>query len=73
MLPLTGATGQTTLKVSCSYYYCQEGAEGLCKAAAVAWTVPIEIAPMGPAPSNLPTPLRRWNESSPRGSGRLGF
>jgi len=43
-LPLAAATGQTTLKVSCSYYYCAEGAEGLCKAAAVVWTVPVELA-----------------------------
>jgi sugar lactone lactonase YvrE/thiol-disulfide isomerase/thioredoxin len=48
-LPLTAATGQTTLKVSCSYYYCQEGAEGLCKAAAVVWTVPVEVAADAPA------------------------
>ncbi|HEX4146762.1 MAG TPA: thioredoxin-like domain-containing protein [Pirellulales bacterium] len=47
-LPLTAASGQTTLKVSCSYYYCAEGAEGLCKAAAVVWTVPVEIAADAP-------------------------
>ena len=48
-LPLTAATGQTTLKVSCSYYYCHEGADGLCKAAAVVWTVPVEIAADAPS------------------------
>ena len=48
-LPLAATAGKTTLKVSCSFYYCQEGAEGLCKAAAVAWTVPVEVAADAPA------------------------
>ncbi len=48
-LPLIAAAGKTTLKVSCSYYYCQEGAEGLCKAAAVIWTVPVEVSNGAPA------------------------
>ena len=47
-LPLAAAAGKTTLKVSCSFYYCQEGAEGLCKAAAVTWTVPVEVAADAP-------------------------
>jgi NHL repeat len=49
VLPLIAAAGKTTLKVSCSYYYCHEGAEGLCKAAAVIWTVPVEVSNGAPA------------------------
>jgi DNA-binding beta-propeller fold protein YncE len=48
-LPLAAPTGHATLKVSCSYFYCQEGAEGLCKAAAVVWTVPVEVVTDAPS------------------------
>jgi DNA-binding beta-propeller fold protein YncE len=46
-IPLTAKTGTARLKVSLVYYYCQEGAEGLCKAGSVVWTVPLEIAENG--------------------------
>lgn len=46
-VPLTGKAGAARLKVSLAYYYCQEGAEGLCKAGSVVWTVPLEIAENG--------------------------
>ncbi|MGD9649017.1 MAG: thioredoxin-like domain-containing protein [Pirellulales bacterium] len=43
-VPVTAAAGSAKLKVSLAYYYCREGAEGLCKAGSVSWTVPVEIA-----------------------------
>jgi DNA-binding beta-propeller fold protein YncE len=42
-LPLGGATGAEKLQVSLAYYYCQEGAEGVCKAGSVVWSVPLEV------------------------------
>jgi hypothetical protein len=42
-LPVTADTGRETLKVSLTYYYCQEGSEGLCKVGSVVWTLPIEL------------------------------
>ena len=44
-LPVDAQTGRDTLEVSLNYFYCQSGAEGLCKAGSVVWTVPIEVAP----------------------------
>ncbi|MEX2561216.1 MAG: thioredoxin-like domain-containing protein, partial [Pirellulales bacterium] len=41
-LPLTSSQGQTTLKVSLTYYYCQESG-GLCKVGSVVWNVPVRI------------------------------
>jgi hypothetical protein len=41
-LPLTSSQGHTTLKVSLTYYYCQESG-GLCKVGSVVWNVPIRI------------------------------
>jgi len=43
-LPLTAASGEDSLKVSMSVFYCQEGAEGLCKSTNLAWTVPVKLA-----------------------------
>jgi thiol-disulfide isomerase/thioredoxin len=43
-LPLGRAEGEETLKVSLGYYYCQKGAEGLCKAGSVVWTVPVKLS-----------------------------
>jgi hypothetical protein len=42
-LPLTGRSGQATLSVSLGFYYCQERAEGICKAASVIWKAPIRL------------------------------
>jgi len=44
-LPVDAQTGRDTLEISLNYFYCQSGAEGLCKAGSVVWTVPIELAP----------------------------
>jgi hypothetical protein len=46
-LPLSNPQGSEKLKVSLAYYYCQEGAEGLCKAGSVVWSVPVELAADG--------------------------
>ncbi len=35
------------LTVAVTYYYCRQGAEGLCKVGAVAWTVPLKLVPQG--------------------------
>ena len=43
-LPLDSSTGRETLRVSVTYYYCREGAEGVCKFGTVAWLVPIELS-----------------------------
>ncbi|MFO0870687.1 MAG: thioredoxin-like domain-containing protein [Pirellulales bacterium] len=45
-VPVKG-TGDDTVKVSFSYYYCQEGNEGLCKAGAVVFTVPLKVGTEG--------------------------
>ncbi|HUY33002.1 MAG TPA: thioredoxin-like domain-containing protein [Pirellulales bacterium] len=43
-LPLNAIAGRAQLRVWLSYYYCQEGTEGLCKAGGVVWTVPVTLA-----------------------------
>jgi hypothetical protein len=46
-LPVTAATGRDTIRVSVDYYYCREGAEGICKAGTVAWIMPLELSDSG--------------------------
>jgi thiol-disulfide isomerase/thioredoxin len=43
-----GSDGSEKLEVTVAYYYCQEGSEGICKAASVVWTLPVEISAAGP-------------------------
>ena len=43
-LPVTGDAGTDRLKVSLAFYYCQEGAEGVCKAGSVVWMLPLNVA-----------------------------
>jgi thiol-disulfide isomerase/thioredoxin/sugar lactone lactonase YvrE len=43
-LPVQSDTGEQTLEVGLVYYYCREGAEGLCKVGSVVWTVPIRLS-----------------------------
>ena len=38
-------TGNEVLDVVVGFYYCKKGAEGVCKAATAAWTVPVAFAP----------------------------
>ena len=50
-LPVEAASGRDELRIALSYYYCREGAEGLCKAGIVVWTVPLELKPDAAATS----------------------
>jgi sugar lactone lactonase YvrE/thiol-disulfide isomerase/thioredoxin len=43
-LPVRGASGRDTAAITIDYYYCREGAEGLCKVGSVAWIVPLELS-----------------------------
>ncbi len=42
-LAVTAATGEDSVQLSFRYYYCQEGAEGLCKIGSVTFTVPMKL------------------------------
>jgi hypothetical protein len=44
-LPVDATSGRDALRIGLSYYYCREGAEGLCKVGSVVWTVPLELKP----------------------------
>jgi hypothetical protein len=44
-LPLEAAQGRDTFRLVLDYYYCRIGAEGLCKAGTVLWTIPLEVSP----------------------------
>ncbi len=45
-LPVTGE-GKDSLDVGVTFYYCQEGGEGLCKVGNAAWSVPLEVSAAG--------------------------
>jgi hypothetical protein len=47
-LPVAAASGHDALRVVLDYYYCREGAEGLCKFSTVAWSVPLELSATAP-------------------------
>ncbi|MGY8767088.1 MAG: thioredoxin-like domain-containing protein [Pirellulales bacterium] len=52
-IPLeVSGTGSSNIRVSMSYYYCQVGNVGLCKAASVQWAVPIVVVEQG-GPSSV--------------------
>jgi thiol-disulfide isomerase/thioredoxin len=51
-VPVTGE-GQDTVKVSLSYYYCQEGNEGLCKVGGVVFTIPLKVDAAGASQAEL--------------------
>lgn len=42
-LPVAG-NGSDLLRVSINYFYCQQGAEGLCKVGSVSWEIPLKIS-----------------------------
>ncbi len=44
VLPVNAASGRQTVRVSVDYYYCREGAEGICKIGNAAWIVPLEFS-----------------------------
>jgi DNA-binding beta-propeller fold protein YncE len=46
-LPTEGVVDQETVKLSLTYYYCEEEAEGLCKVGTVTWKLPLELRPNG--------------------------
>ena len=50
-LPVTAASGEDKVKVSLTYYYCQDGAEGLCKVGSVTWNLPLKLAADAPQTS----------------------
>ena len=43
-LPVESATGEDTLRVAVNYFYCREGAEGICKMGSVVWTIPLRLS-----------------------------
>jgi sugar lactone lactonase YvrE len=43
IVPLAQTAGSDVLEVAVNYYYCQEGAEGVCKAARAVWRVPVDL------------------------------
>jgi hypothetical protein len=43
-LAVTADSGEDTLSVALTYYYCREGAEGICKVGSVRWTVPVKLS-----------------------------
>jgi hypothetical protein len=43
-LPIKGTTGRDSIQLTLDYYYCREGAEGLCRVGSVAWVVPVEFS-----------------------------
>ncbi len=43
-LPLASSSGEDTLSVTLNYYYCREGAEGICKLGTVVWIVPVKVS-----------------------------
>jgi thiol-disulfide isomerase/thioredoxin len=58
-VPAKGATGSDQLKVSLSYYYCQSGGEGVCRAGSVVWNLPITLANDAPGSTiQLPYKVR---------------
>ncbi len=44
-LQVTAAQGEQPVQVSLHYYYCREGAEGVCKAGTITWAVPLKWSP----------------------------
>jgi hypothetical protein len=44
VLPVDAVTGHDTLRVTVNYYYCRDGAGGICKAGSAAWVVPVEAS-----------------------------
>lgn len=46
-LPLSGQAGVEQVSVTVRYYYCQDGAEGLCKVGDVTWRMGLSVAEDG--------------------------
>jgi sugar lactone lactonase YvrE len=43
-LPVNRTSGDQTILLGLNYYYCRPGADGICKAGTVVWTVPFRLA-----------------------------
>ncbi len=43
-LPVSAVKVRETLRVSVNYYYCREGAEGICKVGNAVWIVPLDLS-----------------------------
>ena len=43
-LPVDSATGEDALRVAVNYFYCREGAEGICKMGTVVWMIPLKFS-----------------------------
>jgi thiol-disulfide isomerase/thioredoxin len=46
-VPLSADSGEDTLTVAATAYYCIKGSEGICKVASPVWTVPITLSDEG--------------------------
>ena len=44
-LPVRQAAGEDTLRVRLEFFYCRDGADGVCKAGSAEWNVPIKLDP----------------------------
>lgn len=42
-VPLAEKSGTDKIKVTLTYYYCQDGAEGLCKIGQQTWVIPVKV------------------------------
>jgi len=43
-LPVSGQSGRDVVSVAVDYYYCRDGAEGICKVGSAEWLVPLELS-----------------------------
>ncbi len=44
VLPVESAAGEDALRVAVNYFYCREGAEGICKMGTAVWTIPLKLS-----------------------------
>lgn len=49
--------GKVSLDVLLTYYYCQDGGEGVCKIGGVKWNIPLEVSASSDAPPTVELPL----------------
>ncbi len=43
-IPVVAPAGRQTVRVVLNFFYCREGAEGLCRMGTIAWRVPLEVS-----------------------------
>jgi len=44
-LPVRQTGGEDTMRVRLEFFYCRDGAEGICKAGTVVWSLPVKLDP----------------------------